>query len=50
MITPNFFLLEITLYDLLQDSLAIIKELLVLNVRQNKFLDKLFCISKPPSR
>ena len=29
----NFLFLEISLYDLLQDSLAIIKELLVLNVR-----------------
>ena len=38
--------LEISLYDLLQDSLAIKKECLVLQIIQNKTMDKLFRISK----
>ena len=35
-----------SLHNLLQDSLAIIKELFVFNICQNIFMNKLFCISK----
>ncbi len=38
--------LVISLYDLLQNSLAIIKEFFMFNICQDKFMDKLFCISK----
>ena len=43
-IGKRFF--RLTLYDLLQDSLAIKKELFMLDVVHDKSKDKLFCISK----
>ena len=39
-------LFHISLYDLLQNSLAIIKEFFVLQICQDKPMNKLFCISK----
>ena len=44
MIRDYFF--KIRLHDFLQDSLAIKKEFLVLQIFQNKSMYKLFCISK----
>ena len=39
-------LVRMALHNLLQDSLAIIKELFVFHIVQNKSMNKLFCISK----
>ena len=39
-------LLMFSLHNLLQDSLAIIKELFVFNIMQDKIQHKLLCISK----
>ena len=42
---PHILLIP-ALYDLLKCSLAIIKELFILNIIQDKPLNELFCISK----